>query len=163
MQRHKFFSSKPQLASHLLQFRAAATKNRLADSCSQPPFLTSQLWIVGWGGFEVPVFKVILSCASSNCHTFYAHWKKKFSKGLNVVMTVQSYFSMEMWFDYAWVLATTVTPQRLVNYCWWLMVTIWWLLQLQGRLLKWTSDIVNFLFDLKNNPWIFCEQVSKDE
>ena len=46
------FSSKTQLASHLMQFRAAATKTRLADevSCSQPPFVTSQLSIVGWGG-----------------------------------------------------------------------------------------------------------------
>ena len=45
------FSSKTQLASHLLQFRAAATKTRLTDkfSYSQPTFFTSQLLIADWG------------------------------------------------------------------------------------------------------------------
>ena len=59
----QIFSSKTQLASHLLQFRAAATKTRLADkvSCSQPPFSTSQLSIVGWGGSELHIRASILS------------------------------------------------------------------------------------------------------
>ena len=52
IQKHQIFSSKTQPASHLLQFRAAAIKTRLADevSRSQPPFFTSQLSIVGLGG-----------------------------------------------------------------------------------------------------------------
>ena len=44
------FSSKTQLASHLLQLRAAATKTRLADevSCSQPPFLQVSFQLLAW-------------------------------------------------------------------------------------------------------------------
>ena len=45
----QIFFNKNQLASHLLKFREAATKTKLADkvSYSQPTFLASQLSIVG--------------------------------------------------------------------------------------------------------------------